>query len=141
WLGSDSGSVHVGLEAAYRTALLLQERAGLGFVVAPVPAAGGQTAVLLSEGYSLAVFPYVAGASGRWGDPVSATERRQLLELLARLHLATASVAGVAQSRPVELAGRAGLEQALSEVGQPWAGGPLSERARDAVRARAGVAG
>jgi spectinomycin phosphotransferase len=130
WLGDDCSSTFEGLRAAYGTASRLREQAGLGFVVGPVPAYGGDAAVRLSSRYSLAVFPFVPGEAGRWGEPLRPGDRDGLIELLAALHAATPSVASLAPRRGVHLPGRSGLEEALDALGRPWTGGPLAEPAR-----------
>ena len=139
WLGADSDQVFSGLCAAFQTAVALRERAGLPFVVAPMPAHGGEAACRLTARYSLAVFPFVNGRSGRWGDAVTADEADALAQVLARLHQATPLVASQAPRRSLELHGRAALETALCELDRPWSGGPFAERARRELATRAGL--
>jgi spectinomycin phosphotransferase len=129
WLSSDRDAVFTGLSATYRTAMDLRQEAKLGFVVAPRPALSAEPAIRLGARYSLAVFPFVEGQPGRWGEPLHSHDRRRLLELLAELHRSTA-VAAHAPRRGPEVAGREQLEQALRDLGGEWSGGPFSELVR-----------
>jgi spectinomycin phosphotransferase len=137
WLGADPESVFGGLRAAFDTALTLRERAGLPFVVAPVAAIGGETVCRVTPRYSLALFPFVDGHAGSWGDELAPDDRDRLTGLLAELHLAVPAVRSQAPGRGMTLHERAVLETALSELGQPWTGGPFSELARRALAANA----
>jgi spectinomycin phosphotransferase len=137
WLGADPDQVFSGLCAAFKTALALRESAGLPFVVAPVPARGGEVGCRLTARYSLAVFPFMNGQSGRWGDTVMAHDADALADVLAALHQATPVVASRAPRRSLELYGRAELETALREFDRPWSGGPFSELARRELAAKA----
>ncbi len=139
WLGADPGSAFGGLRAAFGTALALRERAGLPFVVAPVPSLGGEAVSRLTPRYSLAVFPFVAGQAGQWGRDLTQPDRDVLAGLLAELHLATPKVAALAPHRGMELHERAALETALAELGGPWSGGPFAEPARRELAAKADV--
>lgn len=136
WLGSEPESALAGLRVAFDTALALREHARLPFVVPPVPARDGATAHRLTWRYSLAVFRFVDGEPGSWGDQIGKQERDRLIRLIAELHLATAAAASARHDR-FELAGRADLEAALAELEVPWAGGPHSEPARQALGANA----
>jgi spectinomycin phosphotransferase len=137
WLGADPDQVFSGLCAAFETARALRENADLPFVVAPIRARGGDVACRLTARYSLAVFPFVEGQSGRWGDAVTAHDADALAEVLARLHKATPVVGSQAPCRSLELYGRAQLESALSELDRPWNGGPFAEPARRELAAKA----
>jgi len=137
WLGADSDQVFSGLCTAFDTALALRENGGLPFVVAPMRSLAGEAACRLTARYSLAVFPFVNGQSGRWGDAVTASEADALAEVLAMLHQATPAVASKVPRRSLELYGRAELETALCELDRPWSGGPFAERARRELAAKA----
>jgi len=139
WLGADPEAAFAGLRAAFDTALALRERALLPFVVAPTPTFGGQTACRLTPLYSLAVFPFVGGQTGHWGDELTKQDRDALADLLASLHLATPAVAARAPRRGVELYGRAMLETALSDLDRPWSSGPFAEPARRELAAKAAL--
>jgi spectinomycin phosphotransferase len=130
WLGTDPDQVFAGLCAAFETALALRENARLPFVVAPMPALGGAAACRLTTRYSLALFPFVNGRPGRWGEAITAHDADALAEVLARLHMATPVVASRALRRSLELHGRAELEASLCELDRPWSAGPFAERAR-----------
>lgn len=129
WLGESRAAVSKGLRAAMDTAYALRHLAGLRFVVAPVPAVHGETVLRMGSRYALAVFPFVHGASGRFGEILSAGERGQLVDMLAALHRSTPVAAGASVCQ-ISFPLRGALETALSELGQPWHGGPFSELAR-----------
>ena len=79
------------LSRALATALSLRAEAGLAFVVAPVPASGGQVVARLSGRYSLAAYPYLTGTPvGAGGEFARAGDRRAALDLLVQLHRAKA---------------------------------------------------
>jgi len=130
WLGADHDSTFLGLEAAFKTARLLRA-SGLDFVVAPIPAADGALVTRLDGRFSAALFPYVAGRAGTFGEEFSRRDRQDLLALWAKLHKATTLVREVARRRSLEVPGRSDLEDALANLQRPWTGGPYSERARE----------
>ncbi len=138
WLGSEPDVVFAGLSAAYATAWMLSDRAHLGFVVPPIPDVHGNVTRRLVDRYSLTVFPYVSGRSGRWGVPISRPARDRLLCRLAELHLATPAVADRAPRYQTAIQGRDRLEAALGELDGPWTERKLSEAARRELSAHAG---
>ncbi len=135
WLGDTRESVHAGLARAFATAYALRA-AGLTFVVAPLETRRGETVLRLRSRHTVALFPFVEGRAGRWGQYDDAV-RQALLSLLAELHLATPVVASTAPRVGLELPGRRHITAALQELHEPWSGGPFSEPARRAVAARA----
>ena len=137
WLGDTRAAVGAGLRAAMDTALALRHQAGLRFVVAPVPALHGETVLPVGSKYAVAVFPFVHGASGRFGEDLPASERGQFVDMLAALHRATPT-ATQASPAQIRLPLRGALETALSELGQPWRGGPFAESARALLARTAG---
>jgi spectinomycin phosphotransferase len=139
WLGADRESAYHGLRCAFETALALRQRARLAFVLGPVPALDGSSLWRIAPRYSLAVFPFVAGDAGRWGDAIGSERHDRLVRLLAELHLSTPAVASVARHAGMELPGRADLQASLAELGRPWTGGPYSEPARHHVAVHAGT--
>jgi spectinomycin phosphotransferase len=128
WLGDARESVLAGLERAFQTARTLADH-GLPFVTAPVATHGGETVRRLGPRHTVALFPFVDGEAGRWGEPTSA-ERAAVFELLARLHGSTSAVSATATSLGLQIPGRHVLEAALRELDEPWTGGPFSEPAR-----------
>jgi spectinomycin phosphotransferase len=136
WLGQTRAAVFEGLRAAMDTALALRSRAGLRFVVGPIPALCGQTVWRLGPKYAMTVFPFLNGTAGRFGEAVPAEERRELVDMLAALHRSTPAVAG-APVCAIGLPRRGALEAALRELGEPWHGGTFGEPAR-AILAGAG---
>ena len=74
------------LRASLRTAVALRN-AGCEFVVAPVPARDGEPAVRVGERFATAVYPFVDGRSGQWGE-WTAPLRSGTLGMVARVHTA-----------------------------------------------------
>jgi spectinomycin phosphotransferase len=118
------------LAAAMQTAAWLATAAGLEFVVAPVQTSAGQVVGSLDSRHALTLFPYVDAAPGRFEDPIDDRDRAALIDMLAMLH--TASPEGIrVPSRPLELATRQTVDQALASLGVPWHGGPYAEPGRN----------
>lgn len=132
WLSADAAFGD--LQATMGAATALAADAGLDFVVAPIPAVSGGTVIRLHPRYAVSVFPVVDGTPGQFRDGISAGERTMIAGLLAELHGATLTVP-TAPVRDPALAGRAVLEAAISESGEPWQGGPFAERARALIAA------
>ncbi|MGP3959001.1 phosphotransferase [Nonomuraea sp. 3N208] len=127
-----------GLLQAMETAADLREQAGLPFVVAPLRTGDGTTLRRLDRHrYAMSVFPHVDGVGGDFGDEPSPEERGLVIDLLAELHRTPPPLSTPA--RPVELAGRAWLEDALRETDRPWLGGPYAEPARGLIADHAGT--
>lgn len=137
WLGSTRPAVFAGLAAAMDTAVTLRREPGLGFVVAPVPALDARTLHPLGARHAVAVFPFLDGIPGRWGEPLPAPERDELVTMLAALHQADPAAVRLPR-RAVSLPWRGDLEAALRELGRPWTGGPFAEPARDLLAGAAG---
>jgi len=136
WLGATRDAVAEGLAKAMETAIALRHEAGLPFVLAPAKARNGAAIMRLGCAYAAAVFPYLQGATGRFGEELPADERNGVVDMLAALH--TAAPRGVRlPAHQVALGRRTDLETALRELGQPWAGGPLYEAARALLAPRA----
>ena len=118
------------LSAAMQTAAWLATEAGLGFVVAPVPARAGQVVGSVDSRHALTLFPYLDAAPSSFEDPIDDCDRAVIIDMLARLH--TAIPKGIqVPSRPLELATRQAIDQALGSLGVPWTGGPYAEPGRD----------
>ena len=118
------------LSAAMQTAAWLATEAGLTFVVAPVPTSAGQVVGSLDSRHALTLFPYVDAAPSRFEDPIDDGDRAAIIDMLAALHSATPQGIQV-PGRPMELASRQVIDQALASLGVPWNGGPYSEPGRD----------
>ena len=130
WLGDGRATVLDGLRAAMDTALALRRDAGLRFVAAPNPGLGGETVRALDSRYAIAVFPFLDGTSGRFGEDYPARRRGELAGLLAALHQATPTLIRPPVAR-IGLPRRAALDAALGGLDQPWLGGPYCEPARE----------
>lgn len=128
---ASADSAYPALRAAMDTASRLVG-AGLDFVVAPVPAAGGETVCRLGPRYALALFPFVDGQAGHFDDERPPRERAATLDLLAALHRATPVVPDAPVVDPMPPGG-AGFEAALAALHRPWTGGPYAEPARVAL--------
>ncbi|WP_059006864.1 phosphotransferase, partial [Streptomyces specialis] len=125
------------LVRAMDAAAALRDERGLGFVVAPLRTAAGRAVRWFGDRYAVSVFPFVAGATGRFGQELTAAERGPLLDALAAMHR-TAPPAGVPVARP-GLSGGDRLAAALAEVNVPWRGGPFAEPARALLAGYAGA--
>jgi spectinomycin phosphotransferase len=118
------------LSAAMHTAAWLASEAGPEFVVAPVPTRAGQVVGSLDSRHALTLFPYLDAAPSRFEDPIDDGDRAAIIDLLATLH--TAAPTGIqVPSRPLELASREVIDQALASLDAPWKGGPYAEPGRD----------
>lgn len=131
WLGGTRESVFDGLRRAFDTAAALRHR-GLGFVVAPIPTSNGETVRRLGRRHTIALFPFVDGKAGRYGnyDPAA---RAAVVTMLAELHNATPAAGSVANTAGLDVPGRHHIEAGLRELNQTWLGGPFSEPARQAL--------
>ncbi len=119
------------LSAALAVAATVRD-AGLAFVVAPIRTRDGSIVRRLPGGYALALYPYVAGRSGNFSDPLTSIFAAELIGMLCSLH--AAPLAGGDGGVGVEtflLPGRARFEQALAERDDAdgWPG-PYGERLR-----------
>ena len=81
WRGAGRAAGLADLRASMQTVTALH-RAGLEFAVAPVPTAGGQALAPLGAGHAVAVFPYVDGAAGDFGDGLPEGDRLALIGIL-----------------------------------------------------------
>jgi spectinomycin phosphotransferase len=135
WLGDTRESVFDGLRRAFDTATALRD-CGLGFVVAPIPTSRGETVLRLGPRHTIALFPFVAGQAGQYGqhDPAQSAA---VVTRLAELHRATSAVSSVAPKIGLDLPARRHLESALRELSETWLGGPFSEPARHALAGHA----
>jgi spectinomycin phosphotransferase len=132
WLGETRGEVFEELRCAFDTSYVLRE-GGLDFVVAPIPLLAGGTLRRLDARYSIALFPFVNGEAGTFGD-YDDEGRRAVIELIAELHLATTAAGSGVRTTGLGVPGRHYVETALRQVDNAWTGGPFSEPTRDAVR-------
>lgn len=112
------------LLAALATARDLRD-SGLSFVVAPMPALGGELLVRLNRRFVAALYPYVDGQSYSWGEAQTAAQRRDLLNLIVALHAAPAPAARHAIADDFAVPQRDMLESAFDRDVR-WNGGPYS---------------
>jgi spectinomycin phosphotransferase len=136
WLGHTRPAVMAGLVSAMETALALRRDAGLEFVVAPVPGCGEALVRPVGPRYAMAVFPFLDGTAGRWGEPLPAVERAVLTDMLAALH--GSAPPAPARVAATGLARRAELDAALRDLGRPWRTGPFGEPARTLLAGASG---
>ena len=137
WLGHDRDSAFDGLRRAFDAALALRREGGLTFVVAPIPAAQGETVRRIGSRYTVALFPFVDGSSGRFGKDSTPPERADVVRMLAELHRATRVAIPLARRCHLDLPERHRLEVALCELDRTWTGGPFSELTRDLLASHA----
>jgi spectinomycin phosphotransferase len=133
WIADRREATFHGLRTAYEAAWALQHRAGLGFVVGPIRSRDGSVIVRISDRYSAALFPFVDGVPGQWGQPVPHVLRTRLLHELAALHQATDAIDAPIPRRPPDVPERPLLTAALEDLDRRWDAGPLSEPARHSL--------
>lgn len=126
------------LRAALRTAHRLQ-RAGLTFVVAPLPSDEGPLLHVVDGRFAVSVFPHLDARP--WPDDRDASDddRAAVVDLLARLHAATDTASATAKTDDLRIDARTHLETALACLDDDWDGGPFAEPARDLLRDGAGA--
>ncbi len=123
------------LDCAFVTALTLRAKAGLAFVIAPIPGAGGQVLARLSDRYSLVVHPYITGTrAGENGEFANGNDRRAVLDMLVQLHRAHA---GKPLADDFVVPHLDALRSMLRETGATWQGGPYAQRAHELLSAHA----
>jgi spectinomycin phosphotransferase len=127
YLGDTREVVFAALRGAFDTATRARA-AGLEFVVAPVPSAGGPAVLRVGLRHAVALYPYLAQPSGQWGESRTGAERTAVVDALVRLHRAAP---GEARTCRPDVPHRADLDRALAELDRPWTGGPYSERVRE----------
>jgi spectinomycin phosphotransferase len=130
WLGDTCDRAFAGLRTAFDLALALRDRGGLDFVVAPLPATGGETVRRVGRCHTVALFPFIDGASGGFGDITSPQQRGDVVRMLARLHQTAPAALTVTQPASLDFAGRRGLEAALNNGDRTWHGGLYAEPTR-----------
>lgn len=128
------------LSSAFRAARALAD-AGLGPVVAPVPARDGAVPFELGRHRWLSVTPWLDAERTPSPDEQTPEDRRAVTGFLAALHGATAHTLGIADADDLDVPEREALEQALAGDLDPGSG-PYAARsaaaladAADAVRA------
>jgi len=136
YLGDSPDAAFGSLRRALDTASALRA-GGLEFVVAPVPSAAGETVRRLGSRHAVAVYPYLDGRSGRFGEGLGAAWRGVLVDALARLHGTAPRVPRPVRAIDPQLSRRRALEDALGDVRREWRGGPFSEPARALLAERA----
>jgi spectinomycin phosphotransferase len=131
--GPDADASFAALERAFATASALR---GLDFVAAPSPARDGAVVRRLSSRYAVTVSPYLDGTGHDWGLWEDPDERHEVRELLARLHAETRCVPPPRRD-DLAVQSRAGLEDALATLAEPWRSGPFAEPLRERIAGRA----
>jgi len=123
------------LRASLRTAVALRN-AGCEFVVAPVPARDGEPAVRVGERFAVAVYPFVDGRSGKWGE-WTASLRSGTLGMVARVHTAPREARQQALDEDFSVPFRDLLEAARGGW-EPAERGPYTAAAARLLREHAG---
>jgi spectinomycin phosphotransferase len=138
WIADRRDAAFEGLAAAYGAAWALEHQAGISFAVGPLKSRSGAVVTRLCDQYSLAVFPFVEGTPGTWGEPLDPPGREALIKQLTRLHGARAPTELGLSRRPYAVPERPALMDALDGLENTWDAGPLSEAARQALADSAG---
>ncbi len=116
------------LGRAFDTAVALRD-AGLEFVVAPIRTGSGEALRRLGSRHTIALFPFVDGHAGRYGQYEDGAQAA-VVAMLAELHGATDAVGSTPPRIGLDLRSRRHLEAGLEELDETWSGGPFSEPAR-----------
>jgi spectinomycin phosphotransferase len=134
----DTDAAFAALERAYRTAAALRDEVGLEFVLAPLLDNEGAILRRVDERYAVSVARFVEGTSSSFGEYESAAERRQMGELVGRLHVAGDRIpADLPRRDDCGIPSRAVLDEALATVDEPWSTGPFADAARALLADRA----
>jgi aminoglycoside phosphotransferase (APT) family kinase protein len=100
------------LRASLATAMDLRD-CGAAFVLAPVATAGGEPMARVSNGFGVAVYPFVDGQSFGWGEFSSPEHQRDVLGMVAAVHTAPAAARRHALADDFTVPHRDQLEAAL----------------------------
>ena len=136
WLGDTREAVFGGLGRALGTAAELRERAGLHFVVSPLPARDGGLLRRVGDRYAVSVFPFLPGRSLPFGPYTNPLLRGRTLDMIAALHRATPAVRDLAPRHVLGFAGRDDLGAFLRDPGRRWDSGPFAGAARRQLAGR-----
>jgi hypothetical protein len=109
---------------------------GRTFVVAPVPAGGGEPLARASDRFAVAVYPFVDGRSFEWGAFSSPGHRLAVLALIAAVHTAPASARRHARTDDFAVPHRDGLEAACGPPAEVADCGPYARPAARLLLAR-----
>jgi spectinomycin phosphotransferase len=121
------------LDSALRTAVALHEQ-GLRAVVAPLRTKDGAVLERIGTAHALAVYPYLDGRAGTFGDPVSDGDRADVLDLLAEVHAVAPAHCPTVRTDHLRVDRREALDEALADLDRPWGSGPYAEPVRAALR-------
>ncbi|MEQ4305632.1 phosphotransferase [Plantactinospora sp. B6F1] len=116
------------LRAALGTAGRLREQ-GCGFVVAPIPTRDGEPVVRTGDRFAVAIYPYVAGESFRWGEWASPAHRRGVLDRVIAVHAAPVAARDRASVDDFTVPHRDELELGLAGTGKVPDTGPYARLA------------
>jgi spectinomycin phosphotransferase len=135
WIGERRDAAFAGLEVAYLAARTIEHDMAAPFVVGPLEHRSGSVIRRLSDRFSLAVFPFVEGTPGTWGDLLVPLVRDSLIGHLAHLHGVEHGRLGLSRL-PYEIPERPILEKALDDCDRSWeaSAGPYAEPARQTLR-------
>jgi spectinomycin phosphotransferase len=127
----DTDVAFAALERAFETAAFLRDEAALDFVIAPLRDEEGAVIRRLSARYSVTVAPLVAGEASEWGPWESASDRRAMGDVLARLHAATEHIPdGLPRREDFAIPSRAVALEALADLDREWKWGPFADPTR-----------
>ncbi|MGI8334806.1 phosphotransferase family protein [Actinomadura scrupuli] len=124
------------LRASFATATALGDH-GLDFVVAPIPARGGEPLIRLGERFAVSLYPFVDGQSFDWGEYASADHRDAVLDMIVAVHTSPRTTWRHAARDDFTIAHRAELVTALTGTGGAGRGGPYTARAASLLAANA----
>jgi hypothetical protein len=126
------------LRASLAAARDLRDR-GNAFVVAPVPALGGEPLVRVNEQFGVALYPFIEGQSFTWGEFPTPAHRCAVLGLIVEVHTAPAAARRHALADDFAVPHRDELEAALAADGTGRECGPYARPAALLLAKHAGA--
>jgi Phosphotransferase enzyme family len=102
---------------------------GAAFVVAPVPTVDGEPLARVSDGFGVAVYPFIDGQRFDWGEFSSPAHRLGVLGLVAAVHTAPAGASRHARADDYAVPHRDELEASCAPAGDAADGGPYARPA------------
>jgi Phosphotransferase enzyme family len=114
---------------------------GAAFVVAPVPAVDGEPLARVSDGFGVAVYPFIDGQRFEWGEFSSPAHRLGVLGLVAAVHTAPAAARRHARADDYAVPQRDELEAACAPAGDAADCGPYARPAALLIKQNAALVG
>lgn len=128
WLGEPLTAAFGRLRASLAAARALRD-CGRTFVVAPVPTLDGEPLVRASDGFGVALYPFIDGQSFEWGGFATPAHRRGMLDLIVATHTAPDAVRRQAAADDFAVSHRDELEATVGSAEDAADRGPYARPA------------